>query len=176
MQHGARRHRKVIKDSIQGVGSNIRRFYNQLIEGDYGQHRALGGSKPQFSGLLKDELMNVVKAYMEKIMPQVIVFTKNANRVTVYKEDVENVVGKVNVVDTVAAKAVVERLIREISQDYEENLRFNKEALEVLQLYMENKIKVLLENSLLLAIHADRKTIMPKDIQLARRIMGERND
>ena len=54
------------------------------------------------------------------------------------------------------------------------DLRFEGAALLALQEAAEAYLIALLEDSNLLAIHAKWVTIMPKDIQLARRIRGER--
>ena len=66
------------------------------------------------------------------------------------------------------------RLVREVAQDFRMDLRFEVTALLALQEAAEAYLIALLEDSNLLAIHAKWVTIMPKDIQLARRIRGER--
>ena len=66
------------------------------------------------------------------------------------------------------------RLVREIAQDIKLELRFQASAMEALQEATEAYLVGLFEDSNLCAIHAKRVTIMPKDIQLARRIRGER--
>ena len=66
------------------------------------------------------------------------------------------------------------RLVREIAMDFKSNLRFSKGALMILQESSEQYLTGLFEDTQLCAIHARRVTIMPKDIQLARRIRGER--
>ena len=68
------------------------------------------------------------------------------------------------------------RLVREIAQDLGKmSICFQSGAIIVLQEASEAYLVGLLEDSNLCAIHAKRVTIMPKDIQLARRIRGERN-
>jgi len=52
-------------------------------------------------------------------------------------------------------------------------IRIQARALECLQHAAEAYIVGLFEDTNLLAIHGKRVTIMPKDIQLARRIRGE---
>ena len=66
------------------------------------------------------------------------------------------------------------RLVREIAQDFKTNLRFQAQAIGALQEASEAYLVGLFEDTNLCAIHAKRVTIMPKDIQLARRIRGER--
>ncbi|KAH3759117.1 histone H3 [Pelomyxa schiedti] len=67
-----------------------------------------------------------------------------------------------------------QRLVREIAQDFKTDLRFQASAILALQESAEAYLVSLFEDSNLCAIHAKRVTIMPKDIQLARRIRGER--
>ncbi|KAF6002738.1 hypothetical protein F1559_002609 [Cyanidiococcus yangmingshanensis] len=65
-------------------------------------------------------------------------------------------------------------LVREIAQDFKTDLRFQSSAVLALQEAAEAYLVNLFEDTNLCAIHAKRVTIMPKDIQLARRIRGER--
>ena len=65
-------------------------------------------------------------------------------------------------------------LVPAIAQDYKTDLRFQSSAIGALQEAAEAYLVGLFEDSNLCAIHAKRVTIMPKDIQLARRIRGER--
>lgn len=67
------------------------------------------------------------------------------------------------------------RLVREIAQDFQQDVRFQSSALMALQECTEAYMVGLFEDSNLCAIHAKRVTLMPKDIQLARRIRGERS-
>ena len=71
-------------------------------------------------------------------------------------------------------KLPFQRLVREIAQDFKTDLRFQSSAILALQEAAEAYLVGLFEDTNLSAIHAKRVTIMPKDIQLARRIRGER--
>ena len=95
-------------------------------------------------------------------------------------------------------KLPFQRLVREIAQDFKTDLRFQSAAIGALQVNVfdyfflkktlaslshchslfqeasEAYLVGLFEDTNLCAIHAKRVTIMPKDIQLARRIRGER--
>ncbi|XP_062913355.1 uncharacterized protein LOC134351172 [Mobula hypostoma] len=71
-------------------------------------------------------------------------------------------------------KLPFQRLVREIAQDFKTDLRFQSSAVMALQEASEAYLVGLFEDTNLCAIHAKRVTIMPKDIQLARRIRGER--
>ena len=65
------------------------------------------------------------------------------------------------------------RLIKEISQDFNPDLRFTAGSVMVLQEAAECYLLRPFEDTNLCAIHAKRGTIMTKDIELARRIRGE---
>ena len=71
-------------------------------------------------------------------------------------------------------KLPFQRLVREIAQDFKTDLRFQSSAVLALQEAAEAYLVGLFEDTNLCAIHARRVTIMPKDMQLARRIRGER--
>ena len=71
-------------------------------------------------------------------------------------------------------KLPFQRLVRDISQDYKSDLKFQGQAILALQEAAEAYLVGLFEDTNLCAIHAKRVTIMPKDMQLARRIRGER--
>ena len=67
------------------------------------------------------------------------------------------------------------RLVREITQDIKGDMRYQASAILALQEATESYLVGLFEDTNLCAIHAKRVTIMPKDIQIARRIRGEHN-
>ncbi|XP_063722981.1 histone H3-like [Symsagittifera roscoffensis] len=66
------------------------------------------------------------------------------------------------------------RLVREIAQDLKTDLRFQSTAIMALQEASESYLVSLFEDTNLCAIHPKKVTIIPKDIQLARLIRGER--
>ena len=72
-------------------------------------------------------------------------------------------------------KLPFQRLVREIAQDFKADLRMTSHALMAIQEASEAYLVSLFEDTNLCAIHAKRVTIFPKDIQLARRIRGERS-
>merc|ERR1712096_500077 len=67
-------------------------------------------------------------------------------------------------------KLPFQRLVREIASDYKSDLRFQSAAIYALQEATEAFMVGLFEDTNLCAIHAKRVTIMPRDIQIARRI------
>ena len=71
-------------------------------------------------------------------------------------------------------KLPFQRLVREITQDFKTDLRFQSAAILCLREAAEAYLVRLFEDTNLCAIHAKRVTITPRDLQLARRICGER--
>jgi len=71
-------------------------------------------------------------------------------------------------------KLPFQRLVREIAQEFKTDLRFQAAAIAALQEASEAYLVGLFEDTNLCCIHAKRVTIKSKDIQLARRIRGER--
>ena len=84
-------------------------------------------------------------------------------------------------IELLIRKLSFQHLVREIAGDSEiitsplcGKVRFQSAAIMALQEAAEAYLVGLFEDTNLCAIHAKRVTIMPKDIQLARRIRGER--
>ena len=76
---------------------------------------------------------------------------------------------------TLVPKSCFNRVARGIARNSShETLRFREDAVDSLQEAAEAYLVGLFEDTNLCALHAKRVTIMPKDIQLARRIRGER--
>ncbi|XP_064908964.1 uncharacterized protein LOC102093168 [Columba livia] len=231
---GAKRHRKVLRDNIQGITKPaIRRLARR------------GGVK-RISGLIYEETRGVLKVFLENVIRDAVTYTEHAKRKTVTAMDVVYALkrqgrrastslycrrGRTAMARTkqtarkstggkaprkqLATKAArksapatggvkkphryrpgtvalreirryqkstellirklpFQRLVREIAQDFKTDLRFQSSAVMALQEASEAYLVGLFEDTNLCAIHAKRVTIMPKDIQLARRIRGER--
>ena len=75
--------------------------------------------------------------------------------------------------DLLIRKLPFQKVVRDIAIKYKSDLRFQTQAILALQEATEAYLVGLFEDTNILAIHAKRVTIMPKDIQLARRIRGE---
>jgi len=72
------------------------------------------------------------------------------------------------------AKAPFQRFVRAICDGIDGQIRFQSQALLALQEAAESYLTGLFEDANLCAIHALRVTVMKKDLDLARRIRGER--
>ncbi|XP_059793889.1 uncharacterized protein LOC132374325 [Balaenoptera ricei] len=225
---GAKRHRKVLRDNIQGITKPaIRRLARR------------GGVK-RISGLIYEETRGVLKVFLENVIRDAVTYTEHARRKTVTAMDVvyalkrqgrtlnwrclcmartkqtarKSTGGKAprkqlatkaarksapatggvkkphryrpgtvalreirryqKSTELLIRKLPFQRLVREIAQDFKTDLRFQSSAVMALQEACEAYLVGLFEDTNLCAIHAKRITIMPKDIQLARRIRGER--
>ena len=66
------------------------------------------------------------------------------------------------------------RLVREIAQGFKTDLRFQAKVIVALQEAAEAYLVGLFEDTNLCGLHVKRVTIMPKDMQLVRRIWGKR--
>lgn len=77
--------------------------------------------------------------------------------------------------DLLLRKAPFARLVREIARDFANDLRFQEQAILACQSAAEAYLVSLFEDTNLCGIHAKRVTIMPRDVQLSRRIRGERS-
>jgi histone H3 len=71
-------------------------------------------------------------------------------------------------------KLPFQRLVREIAASFKPDVRFQSSAVLAIQEAAEVYLTRLFEDTNLVAIHAKRVTIMPKDLELARRIRGDR--
>jgi len=72
-------------------------------------------------------------------------------------------------------KLPFQRIVRKISQQFYSDLRWQLVAIVALQEATEAYLTGFFEDTNLLAIHAKRQTILPRDMRLARRIRGEIN-
>lgn len=69
-------------------------------------------------------------------------------------------------------KLPFQRLVREITQQFKADMRWQSTAVLALQEAAESYLVRVFEDTNLCAIHAKRITIQPKDMRLARRIAG----
>ena len=82
-------------------------------------------------------------------------------------------------IELLIRKAPFQRVVREISEDFAnsrfpEGIKWQAGAVDALQNESESYLVGIFADALLEAIHGKRITVMPKDIQLVRRIRQER--
>ncbi|KAH7839672.1 hypothetical protein Vadar_007160 [Vaccinium darrowii] len=90
---GAKRHRKVLRDNIQGITKPaIRRLARR------------GGVK-RISGLIYEETRGVLKIFLENVIRDAVTYTEHARRKTVTAMDVvENFNGEVDLTNSKSSK------------------------------------------------------------------------
>jgi histone H3 len=71
------------------------------------------------------------------------------------------------------SRAGMDRLVRQLIGDFMANVRLSPRALSLLHVHIEDRLKKLLGNAQLAAIHAARKGVKPNNLYLALRIKGE---
>mmetsp|Transcript_26279 Transcript_26279/g.36314 ORF Transcript_26279/g.36314 Transcript_26279/m.36314 type:complete len:138 (+) Transcript_26279:65-478(+) len=74
--------------------------------------------------------------------------------------------------DKLIRRLPFQRLLREITQQFMIDLRYQQSAIDAIQEAAEAYLTELFQEANLCAIHAKRVTIFPKDMQLSRRIRG----
>ena len=77
-------------------------------------------------------------------------------------------------VSDIVTSAIFLKILMRIENDIQKNVRFQSSAILCIQEAEEAHLVGLFEDTNLCCIHAKRVTINPKDMQLARRIRGER--
>ena len=80
-----------------------------------------------------------------------------------------------NLTDLLIHKLPFQHLVREIAQDWKSDVRMQSTAMLALQEAAEAYLVGLFHDTNECALHAKHVTITPKDMQLARRIRGERS-
>lgn len=209
------KHRKLIRDSIQGITKPA-----------IGRLCQTAGIK-RVSSLIYEEVRGVMKVFMEDVLKDTITFTEHDRRKTVQQADLDAALQVHGIYlgagvnpntnntfttkkarqrttkapaengdvkkphrfkpGTVALqeiryqqkhsdnfsipKANFQRLTREISSNYFDDLRFSHNFMELFQLVVENYLVKILEDANLCCIHAGRQTVQASDVQLARNII-----
>ena len=69
--------------------------------------------------------------------------------------------------------APMNRLVSEIAQNYKLGLRFKSDAYRVLHTALEEYLVDTFQRANLCAIHDNRETVQPKDVQLARELLQQ---
>ncbi|EHB13142.1 Histone H3 [Heterocephalus glaber] len=146
----AKRHPKVLRGNIQGI---TKPAISRL---------ARRSGVKRISGLICEETRGVLK-----------VFVKKPHRYRAGTEALREIRRYQKFTKLLIRKLPFQRLVREIAQDFKTDLRFQSSAVMALHEASEAYLVGLFEDTNLCAIHAKRVT-MPKDIQLALSIRGER--
>ena len=186
------RHRTIIRDSIYGLTKPAI------------QRLMLKAGVEQFGGHVHDEIRLVIKVNMEAIIKNSVAIMSYSQVNTMTNQHIEVALASLGISvivpsgkyetsslsvkkrDAVTRNLQKEseklifprlpfnRLIREVSQDYLDNIRFSSDSLDLLQIVIEALMLDILKNSNIITTAAGRKTLVPRDIQVARHIMKNR--
>ena len=120
-------------------------------------------SKPIAKKVVADAKSNEAKAMKEakrRFKPGTVALRE----IKKYQRDVSNLI----------PRAPFQKLVRSICSGVDNELRFQSQALVALQEAAEAYVVGLFEDTNLCCLHANRQTVMKKDMELARRIRGDR--
>jgi histone H3/H4 len=143
------------------------------------------------SGLSYEELRLISAVFLENVLSKSIAFTEHAKRKMLSRDDVleglrledypiyesgqpsgkttkskpeERAIREIKYIP----KLVIERVVKEIGHSYKTNIKFESNAIRLLHFALESYLVKLMQDAQLLAIHAKRESVQPKDIQLVR--------
>ena len=189
----AKRHRKIIRDSIQGITAPAL------------ERLARRAGVKTLEKLVYEELRGILKLWLENILHDAVVVTEHLRAKNIKSSHIVASLGfnglvaltdamklkKAKDVKTTGAIREIRNqqknsdtlvfphssfsnLCREIAQDFVENVRFSDKALLLLQTALEHYLVQILSDSQLLAIHSGRIRVETKDLQMTIRIRNER--
>lgn len=200
--------RKVLRNNIEGVTKPaITRLANQA-------------GVPRLSGLVHEDVRDVVRVEVEKLIKAAVAYMEHAKRKTLSSEDFLNAYENVNGKKfygsapekgcdvyhraekakgekkrkTSPKKIAVQkikhyqkqtdcfmirllpfnRFVREVGQDYKDELRYSENFLNMMHGAVERHIVEVLSDAFHVTVHCKRTTLYAKDVQLARKLRGER--
>lgn len=176
MAHGTKvsSKRKILRDSIQGLVKNQIRILCEKA------------GIPRISGLVYEEVRGKAQEFLRDLLRRVVILTQYYYKKTVSVNEVLMAdeaqpvfliqkklpkcvkdVSKLQVC-LVFANAPFERLIQEIAADFAVDLRFEAEALILLQYTTEQYLLKLLHDARVVMLNCKRTTLMPRDLQVVR--------
>ena len=141
---------------------------------------------PRVSGIVYEELRGDLLVFLQEYIARVVTFTEHERKQTVSvnhayagmwptkvlltTKDLEacKPKSKIPQICLTFPKAPFVRLIRGVIADFKKNLRIQHEASILIQYYAEMFLLKLLAMAFKMALQAQRETVQPKDIQLAR--------
>ena len=152
---GAKRHKKVIKDSIQGITKPaLKRLFKIAA-------KEQGAETMRLSGLMYDALRSILKGDVEDLVSKSITLAEHDRRKTVMEKDVDLLIGNKRFFDkAVIPRASMKRLMKEIAQDYKSEVRFSPEAVDKLQLMVESRMLQRLRALVIYTKSIDMNTVM----------------
>jgi histone H3/H4 len=144
---------------------------------------------PRVSGLLYEEVRGILLVFLEEFLSRVFTHTDHERKKTISvnhvyaamypskvlltKKELGACVPKSKIPQICLSipKAPFQRLIRDIVASFRADMRMQQEAALLIQYYTEMFLLKVLALAFLMAKQAERETVQPKDIQLARRAL-----
>lgn len=157
MQRYGRR-RVVLRDNIYGItNSEIKRLANEA-------------GNPRVSMLVYEKVREETLKWLNGALKAAIVFVENRRAKTIDRRDFE--VLKIQTFTDVDVKnklrrLPINRLFREVAQDYKTNLRFTEEAVNYLKAALEGYLLTTLEQANQYRELAKRETLYVPDLEAA---------
>jgi histone H3/H4 len=162
-EEGGVRLRMILRDSIYGISrSAILRL-------------ARNAGVKEMSGKLHEDVREVIRNYLHSLLKNTVLYMQSAGRKVVRVSDVEaafrfmgislmllNDVKKPEI-----SKTPFRRLVREVAQEFADNLRFSPESFDLIQKYIETYTTAIIQVANKNALHAGRVRIIQSDIKLA---------
>jgi histone H4 len=164
---GAIRHRKVLRDNIQGITKPaIRRL-------------AQRGGAQRLSGLDYEETRGVLKAFLEKALRDTITFTEHARRRTVTTADVRGAraaalctpqvkCGATNAKDRPESYSTyIYKVLKQVHPD----TGISKQGMSAVNQFVVDQFMLLTNTAIGLCEHTKRKTVSSREVQTAVRLV-----
>jgi histone H3/H4 len=143
--------------------------------------------KNQVSSLLYEELRFFLKDYVEKIIRQVIVVMEYMRTKTMLESHLYHILKHIPASNEILKqcmngnkehcfyipKASFKKFVQYVVEEYKDNVRYSKDALNLLQIATEDHLKKYVKMAVLNAYHAKRMSVFPKDLQMAKRMDHE---
>ena len=125
----------------------------------------------------QDELIRRIKrssmGKLEMEPSQALCFLNENKKQVKQSKVIKEIMNLQNSTNLLISKAPFEKIVKEISQEINPEIRFQKSAVEALHEAAEAYTIGVIEDGNLCSIHAKRKTLMKKDVNLATTIRGE---
>ena len=133
--------------------------------------------------LMYEEVRAVIKIFLQSVMRNAVIYLDYAGKKTITENMIDAAFRyslctpqsnaryqSCGLHDLSIPTTAFNRLVREVAQYYTDDPRFSEKAMALLHGSTENYIEGLLRDAKLIASNAKRTRVMPKDINIARRL------
>jgi len=148
---------KVLRDNIQGINRySLRRI-------------AIEAGNPRVSGLVYEEVRSIIVAWLEEIFKLLVAVIEQRRAKTIKIRDIELFNWKYidKQPENKLQKLPVERLLREVIQDYKTDVNFSSDVIDFLKIALESYLFTLFEKASEYRKLEKRETLFPGDVRKA---------